>query len=251
MGHRAAASDSATAIIVAGGSGRRMASRTPKQYLPLAGRPILARTLEVFDDCPSVDAIVLVVAPDDIDYCRKVVLSAVSLHKDVCLAAGGRERQDSVYNGLMALERHDGIAVIHDGVRPLVSPDHVEACIQDARTAGACILALPAGETLKRVRGRFVLQTLPRSDVWCAQTPQAFRLDWLLEGHAEARRRCLRVTDDAQLMELVGKPVRILPGSRWNIKITTPEDLMLAEAILASQCSGRLTAHDLPPTAAF
>lgn len=225
------------AIIVAAGKGRRMAGNVPKQYLPLNGTPVIGRTLRVFDACPQVDVLVLVVAKVDIEFCNSEILDRLSLRKRVLLAAGGSQRQDSVYNGLLraaeALQTPEDLVAIHDGVRPLVTVDQVSACIRHAKASGACILGIPAFDTLKQVDAhRQVTATLNRETVWMAQTPQVFRHDLILSAHEQARRCCFVGTDDAQLVERLGSPVAILPGSRHNIKITTAEDLALARVWL-------------------
>ena len=221
-------------IIVAGGSGRRMNSGLRKQYRRLAGVSILGRTLAVFDACGDINGIVLAVPFEDITYCLRSVIDPLPLKTPVRVIAGGAERQESVYNGLLAAaEEGAELTVIHDGVRPFVSVEAISQSIQGAVKTGACILGIPSFDTVKEVDedGR-IKQTLCRKRMWLAQTPQAFRIELILAAHEAARREGFRGTDDASLVERLGKPVMVIPGSRRNIKITTPEDLLFARALL-------------------
>ncbi len=223
-----------TGIIVAGGSGRRMKGGLRKQYRMLGGIPILGRTLAVFNACGDIDGIVLAVPFEDITYCQRSVIDPLSLEKSVRVVAGGAERQESVYKGLLAAaEEGAELTAIHDGVRPFVSEEAIAQSIQAAVKTGACILGIPAFDTVKEVDedGR-IKQTLCRNRMWLAQTPQSFRLELILAAHKAALREGFRGTDDASLVERLGKPVTVIPGSRRNIKITTPEDLLFAEALL-------------------
>lgn len=226
----------ASAIIVAAGSGKRMKNSLPKQYMELAGLPILSRTLMVFDAHAAITRIFLVSAPGEIEFCRKTALSVRGWIKDITLVPGGAHRQDSVWAGLKAAETtmaDDDIVLIHDGVRPLVSGDMITACIDGASKWGACILGVPAYDTLKQADAWGVVSdTLSREHVWMAQTPQAFTLKRIRQGFENARAKGVLATDDAALVEMCGFPVHIIPGSRKNIKITTPEDLDMASALI-------------------
>jgi len=218
------------ALIVAGGSGRRFGGDTPKQYRLLAGVPLVVRTLRAFDGCPAVDRIVLVVPAGDIPAVSAELLPGAQLVKPVQLAAGGATRQESVYNGLERIPEAEALVAIHDAVRPLVPGACIAACIDGARRHGACIAALPAWDTLKRVGPDGAIQaTLPRDRVWLAQTPQAFRVGLIRDAHAAARAAGRRGTDDAELVEQIGGAVYVVPGSGANFKITTLEDLHAAE----------------------
>lgn len=210
-----------------------MQSDRRKQYLELQGVPVVIRTLRVFDASGLIDRIVLVVPEDDQDFCRDELLAAADLSKPVDLVAGGRTRQGSVHNGLQAIAAaEDDLVVIHDAVRPFLHQSELAACIETGGKSGACILALKAFDTLKQAGadGR-VSSTLDRESIWLAQTPQVFRYGAIHAAHARAKEEGIVVTDDAALLEMAGQAVRIVPGSRWNIKITTPEDLTLASAI--------------------
>jgi len=230
-----------TALIVAGGKGLRMKQKIRKQYLNLVDSPVFVHTLRVFDQLNEIDDICLVVPETDVDYCRSLILGLPDLKKEIDLTPGGRERQDSVYNGLRVIratnDRED-IVVIHDGVRPFVSPGHIKECISEAGKSGACILGVPAFDTLKRVDmvrntdkiGK-IDKTVQRDSIWLAQTPQAFKCALIMEAHESAKADGYYGTDDASLVEYLGHPVKIVCGSKYNIKITTKEDLLLAEAI--------------------
>jgi len=224
----------ATAIIVAAGKGVRMQSDTRKQYMTLGARPLLSRTLRAFDRCPMIQTIYLVIPKADFQFCRDIILAEAESATPVHLVASGAERKDSVYNGLLAVDDKKTIVVIHDGVRPLILPDQIEACVSVAAETGAGIMAIPVKDTLKRVRTDAVIEgTVRRESLWAAQTPQAFRYDLVLEAHHFQGDQNEDITDDAQLVERMGRPVTIIPGSDLNLKITTPEDLALAEAVLS------------------
>jgi 2-C-methyl-D-erythritol 4-phosphate cytidylyltransferase len=223
----------ATAIIVAAGRGIRMGGHTRKQYLLLSGKPVLAYTLEAFSAVGTITTIYLVVPEADFEFCEKELVGRLDVRQSVVFVAGGSRRQDSVYNGLQSIQEKEGIVVIHDGVRPLVLPDQIGACIEVAESHGSCILGMPVSDTLKRADGsNRIFETLDRSDIWYAQTPQAFRLPVVLQAHEKARSKGITGTDDAYLVEQLGHKVKIIAGSRENIKITTPSDLRVAEAIL-------------------
>ena len=223
----------AVGIIVAGGQGLRMKSEVRKQYLAFGGQPILGHTVSAFLKCEAIRRIFLVVPETDVAYCRRHVLGHFDGRQSIELVAGGTERQDSVYNGLTASRGAGDIVAIHDGVRPFIRPDLITRCIEAAEMHGACMPGIPAVDTLKQVDGTGTIErTLDRSRIWCAQTPQAFRYDLIREAHESARSKGIVETDDAALMERLGQPVRIIPGCRFNLKITTPEDLALAPAIM-------------------
>ncbi|MBI4644664.1 MAG: 2-C-methyl-D-erythritol 4-phosphate cytidylyltransferase [Deltaproteobacteria bacterium] len=223
------------AIIPAAGVGVRMQSQIPKPYLKLAGKPILAHTLEVFEAVKEVKEVTVVAHPDDLEYCREEVIAPQGFKKVLRLVPGGKERQDSVYHALKALQQEDDLDIIlvHDGVRPFITPDQIRRVIKAARSHGGAILGLPAQDTLKRVnpQGK-VIHTLDRKDIWQIQTPQGFQADLLWRAFVEAYSRNFYGTDEASLLEEMGQPVAVIPGDPWNLKITTPDDLELAEALL-------------------
>ncbi len=221
------------AIIVAAGEGIRMSNTVRKQYIALDGIPILSRTLGVFDRCDLIDRIIMAVPKDDIDYCRNEIIPAANMKKEAILVIGGARRQDSVYNSLKAIETDDDIVLIHDGVRPFVNQEHLVACIKGAQKHGACILGIPAFDTVKQVNEKNeILDTQKRDSLWLAQTPQAFQLELIKRAHEIAKQEGFTGTDDASLVERLGGIVKIIPGSRNNIKITNQEDLKLAQALL-------------------
>ena len=224
------------AIVPAAGSGNRMNREISKQYLRLAGKPILVHTLQVLEACPGVDGLYVVVPPQDAASVRREVIDPWNLKKVAAVVAGGRERQDSVRAGLDAIDRDAEIVIVHDAVRPLISVELVERCIREAAKSGAVTVGVPVKDTVKEVGqdGR-VLRTCDRSALWLTQTPQAFGRAILDRAHREAVRDGIRGTDDTSLVERLGIAVRMIPGNYRNIKITTPEDLVIAEALLAAR----------------
>ena len=226
------------AIIVAAGKGIRMSDSVRKQYIALDGMPMLSRTLGVFNRCDLIDRIIVAVPEDDVDFCRNEIIPAANMGKEPILVIGGARRQDSVYNGLKTIETDDGVVLIHDGVRPFVNPEHLVACIKGAQEHGACILGIPAFDTVKHVNAKNeIIQTQKRDTLWLAQTPQAFQLQLIKKAHEIAKQEGFMGTDDASLVERLGGVVKIIPGSRNNIKITNQEDLKLARALLQISAS--------------
>ncbi|MGD9209759.1 MAG: 2-C-methyl-D-erythritol 4-phosphate cytidylyltransferase [Desulfobacteraceae bacterium] len=224
-----------TALIVAGGSGRRMKKNIRKQYLHLAGRPIIAHTLLAFGNCPHLDNIIVVLPEKDINIVTHNIIPTLDLQKPIRLVPGGKQRQESVYNGLQALYPECRIVIIHDGVRPFITSEQITTCIDTAKKDGASILGIPASDTLKKVSidGK-ITATLDRRQIWLAQTPQAFKVEIIKQAHYIARQENIIGTDDASLVERLGITVSIIHGSHKNIKITTSEDLELCQAMLKS-----------------
>jgi len=217
-----------------------MGSALAKQYLELAGRPILAHTLAAFEAVEEIGRIVLVLPAADVEKDGQRILAQGEPRGPVTVVAGGAERQDSVKNGIRALAdlEDEAVVLIHDGVRPLVPPELIQRLIRAAVRWGACIPVMPVTETVKRVDRREVIVASPdRTSLRLAQTPQAFRLGIFRQALLAAKASGLRATDDATLVEAAGGPVHTIAGSRFNLKITTPEDLALAEAILAAGLS--------------
>ncbi len=223
------------AIVPAAGSGNRMGGGLCKQYLSLDGIPILVRTLKVFEQCPLVDALLVVVPPQDLDGVRDAVLAPWKLKKVAGIIPGGKERQDSVRAGLEALAPDADIVVIHDAVRPFITVDLISQCVRAARQEGAVTVGVPVKDTVKEVAtdGR-VMRTCDRSLLWLTQTPQAFRRDIIEHAHRAAVHDGFQGTDDTSLVERMGIAVRMIRSEYTNIKITTPEDLVVAEALLAA-----------------
>jgi 2-C-methyl-D-erythritol 4-phosphate cytidylyltransferase len=217
--------------------GKRMGGGSNKQYLPLAGKPILAHTLQLFQDASFIDAIYPIIPVDEIDYCRKEVIERFGFHKVTRIVAGGAERQLSVLNGLRALDgaADNDIMVIHDGVRPLVPLAVVRRSVEMAMVHDGALVAVPVKDTVKEVRDGFVVATPLRETLWLAQTPQTFRYGVIRSAHEQAAAEGFLGTDDASLLERQGGRVHIVIGDYRNIKITTPEDLVMAEAFLTDR----------------
>ena len=223
----------ADAIIVSAGKGQRFMEGRKKQFFLLADKPILTHTLDKFENCPLIDSILLVVGQEDMDYCLKEIIEKNRYRKISQIVPGGKRRQDSVKNGMDALSRDANIVVIHDGVRPFVTREMIEDSIHSAQRFGAVVLAMPVKETIKIANADgTVLKTLDRESLWQIQTPQTFQAHVIKEAYQKATENGFVGTDDASLVERLGMKVHILPGSYTNIKITTPEDLILANFFL-------------------
>lgn len=221
------------ALIPAAGAGKRMGGDRNKQYIEIGGRPILVHTLEVFDRCSAVSEICLIVPDEDCEYACEIVDGLRSM-KPVKVVSGGKERQDSVRNGLNSIY-HCDIVMVHDGVRPLVTEDILDRAVEETVKWGATVVAVPAKDTIKSVdEDRNVIETLERKKLWQIQTPQTFRFDLLKEAFEKAYRDGFYGTDDASLVERMGHKVHIVEGSYRNIKITTPEDMIIAKAMLTA-----------------
>jgi len=227
------------AIIPAGGAGRRMGGATPKQYLPLGGIPVVARTLQVFQNSPLIDEIFLVAPEGDIPEVREAVVSKYGLSKVSAVVAGGTQRQDSVRNALAHLREEHGIVLVHDAVRPFVTEELIRRVIAAAEADSAATAGVPVKDSVKEVYpdGR-VIKTVSREGLWLTHTPQAFRKAIILAAHERARKDGSHATDDASLVERMGGTVRMVPGNCDNIKVTTPEDLALGEAIIRRLFAG-------------
>jgi 2-C-methyl-D-erythritol 4-phosphate cytidylyltransferase len=222
-----------SAVIVAAGKGTRMNGDLPKQYLLLESLPILCHTLMVFESCDMIQEIVVVIPAQDTAYCRENILAKINIGKKLLLVCGGENRQDSVYKGLLAAGQRSDIVVIHDAVRPFIRSEQLNAVIKGAEQFGACILGIPAYDTLKEIDySATIVKTIQRDRVWLAQTPQAFQYDLIKKAHTKARRNEYLSTDDASLVEWLGARVKIIYGSRDNIKITNQEDLEIARALM-------------------
>lgn len=221
-----------TAILLAAGQGKRMGANCPKQYLLLKEKPIIYYSLKTLEDS-FIDEIILVVGRNEIDYCKKEIIEPYKFSKVKHIVEGGEERYHSVYNGLNIVENTDYI-FIHDGARPFLDNKTMEALLSEVQKTKACIAGMPVKDTIKIVNDRKqVEQTLNRNKVWQVQTPQAFAYqlvkeayDKLFEGEAE------KITDDAMVVEqMTGHVVTLVEAGYHNIKITTPEDLIIGEAL--------------------
>lgn len=226
-------------IIVAGGNGTRMGSKIKKQYLQIDDVPILTLTLKAFENIPVSRPYILVIPKEDHEFCRKTVLYPFGLDKKVALVGGGQNRQESVYNGLKylketAIVQKEELVLIHDGVRPFVATDTILSCIKSAAGSGACIPVAKVTDTVKKIKDdRLIEKTLPRETLGCAQTPQVFQFSLIWNAFQEAQISGFTGTDDASLVERTGAGIHVVEGSALNIKITTPEDLVLGKFILS------------------
>lgn len=218
------------AIIVAAGLGKRIGTPVPKQFLLLKGHPILWYTIRCFNECDEIDGIILVTHRDWLETCHKI---AKDFEKIKRITIGGSTRQESVWQGIKLIEGAD-IVLIHDGVRPFVPKSLISQIIKETKKWSAVIPALAAKETIKWVENEFIAKTLPREHIFLAQTPQGFKFDLLKEAYLKAVEEDIIATDDASLVERLGKKVKIIPGVNQNIKVTDKSDLKLAEYYLDS-----------------
>lgn len=224
-----------TAVITAAGKGTRMNSDLNKQYIEIAGIPVLSRTIEAFQQCKEVDSIILVVNEEDINFCRHKIVEHYNFSKVKSLVSGGAERQNSVYKGLCAVCEDCKIVLIHDGARPFVTNKNIIDAINAAKTYGACGVGVKLKDTIKLCdQNGFVESTPDRNSLWNIQTPQAFKYNIIRNAHEKAIQSNYIGTDDMVLVERQGIPVKIVQGNYQNIKITTPEDLAIGESIVAN-----------------
>lgn len=223
-----------TAVIVAAGEGKRMGGPVSKSFLPIAGRPLVLRTLDRFFSTRKIEKAIVVVADQDLRQSQELIEGDPNLsHRSWVLQAGGATRQESVRRGLDRLEPDCEIVAIHDGARPFVSPSLIDRCVDEAYRAGSVVIGVPVKDTIKVVSEDHWVQATPvRKGLWEIQTPQVFRKDIILQAHEWGVHHAMEVTDDSTLVEQTGQRVFLLEGERTNIKITVPEDLLLAEALL-------------------
>ncbi|MBM4081270.1 MAG: 2-C-methyl-D-erythritol 4-phosphate cytidylyltransferase [Planctomycetes bacterium] len=227
---------SVSLIIPGAGEGKRMGSQTKKPFLTLGDEPILLCTLRAFGGLPAIREAILVLGPAEIQPVQGEWGERLRQLGVTQIVAGGARRQDSVWNGLQAVSPGCDLVLIHDAVRPLVRREVIEAVIQRAEAVGAAIAAAPMKATVKQAdHVGLIRATVPREDLWMAQTPQGFRRNLILAAFERARAEGWVVTDDAQIVERFGHPVEIVPDTDDNLKITTPEDLVLARAILEAR----------------
>ena len=220
-----------TAVILAAGLGKRMQAGHNKQFIEICGQSILTHTLTVFAQIPEIAKIVLVVRAGEEDTCQNMI-PEIAENKTV-LAIGGKERQDSVHNGIRAITWECEYILIHDGARPLVTEEVIRRTLLAAQNSGAAICAVPVKDTIKQADSDGnVLATIPRESLWAAQTPQVFRADLIRRAYENAYVHNHYGTDDASLVEYLGEKIKIVTGDYENIKITTPEDIPTAEQIL-------------------
>ena len=230
-----------TAIVLAAGKGSRMHSEIQKQYMTLLDRPVITYALEAFEKS-SVDEIILVVAPGEIEYAQENILDKYDYKKVSGIITGGAERYDSVYKALCSMPE-EGYVLIHDGARAFITPELIEFCIEQVKKDKSCVMGMPVKDTVKiSDRNGYVESTPPRSLVWQVQTPQVFETaliiqayDELIDREEELLAQHVTITDDAMVVEtMLQTPVKLYEGSYDNIKITTPEDLVIAGAFLCT-----------------
>lgn len=224
--------DRVCAIIVAAGRGARMGANINKQFLHIKDKPILYYTLRAFETSPLIHEIVLVTADCEIEYCKKEIIEKYGITKIKNVVKGGAERVNSVYNGLLASKESD-IVLIHDGARPFINNKIIEEGIYYARRFGACSCGVVPKDTIKIKAGNgFSESTLERNGLFAVQTPQCFEYRLILNCHEKINKVDIKFTDDTSIVEYCGHKVYLYEGSYSNIKITTPEDLIIAENIL-------------------
>lgn len=226
-----------TAIVLAAGSGSRMKSKTKKQFMEIKGKPVIWYSLFEFEKS-RVDEIILVTGKEDIDYCKKEIVEKYNLKKIKNVVAGGSERYESVYNGLK--EVTGNIVLIHDGARPLINNEIIERSIEGTIKSDACVVGVPAKDTIKRANKEgYIIDTPNRSELWITQTPQSFKTDLVkmaykkMKEELEKGNTTLNITDDAMVVEeFTTNQVRFVQGDYKNIKVTTPEDIDIAELFI-------------------
>jgi len=223
------------AIVVAGGSGQRMGSELPKQFIEVLGRPVLAYTLHALSGCEEIDRIIVVAPRDYLVYCKDIA-DAFSLTKVSSIIAGGATRQESVARGLEEAGEETGLVLIHDAVRPMIDAKTIQNCIDMARTCGAAAAGVRAKDTIKRTdSNNRIIETVDRESLWFIQTPQVFWYDLISRAHERAKEEGFNATDDCMLAEWCGHTVQVVEGKYENIKITTPQDIYIMEGLLNAE----------------
>ena len=225
-----------TAIVLAAGKGSRMGTKIQKQYLEICGKPVLYYSLAAFEASPVIDEIVLVTGEGQIDYCRENIVEAYGILKVSKIVVGGKERYESVYKALQEIEP-EGYVFIHDGARPFVDEPIIERTYQAAKKYRACVAGMPSKDTVKIVDEKgFAINTPERRLVWCIQTPQVFETALIRQAYfqlMENEENETGITDDAMVVERMENcAVKLVEGSYENMKITTPEDLVVAESLI-------------------
>jgi len=218
------------AIVAAAGSGERLGHRFPKPFVMVGGQPLVVYALKVLAACPLIQSLIVAVHPEWVEVMQKIA-EEFGIKRIAQIVAGGLERSDSVCHALQALDKDTDAVLVHDGVRPLITLDFVQKMIAAAEHEDGLIAAVPVKSTIKRIdpESLIVQETLDRSSLWDVQTPQIFQRDVLEEAYAQEHRTA---TDDAVLVERLGKKVRVFPGLEQNMKVTTPQDLVFVERIL-------------------
>jgi 2-C-methyl-D-erythritol 4-phosphate cytidylyltransferase len=220
------------AVIVAAGLGKRMKSKTPKAFLTLLKKPVLAYTVAPFEKSPLVNEIIIVVPRGYEKYCRRQIVNKFKFRKVVAIVTGGKERQDSVRAAIEQIDPDTDLVAIHDGARPLVTAEIIQRGWEKCKKEKAVVIAVPVKDTIKRAAHHIIRDTLDRGELWAMQTPQFFDYDLIFKAYQKADRDGFYATDDALLVERLGKKVHVVEGSYRNIKITTPEDMIMAAGLL-------------------
>jgi len=220
------------AVLVAAGTGSRMGGEIPKQFADLDGKPMAVYSLQLFERCPLIDEIILVVSEDYLAYSSSELVDKYDIRKIHKITTGGETRQESVFAGLTACPPTTGLVAIHDAARPLLTMELLESVIKKASESDAAILAVPAKESIKMAQEGIIEKTLKRDSVFVAQTPQVFKFEKILDSHRRGEAADMEATDDSQLYENYYGKVAIVRGSYNNIKVTTPADYILAREIL-------------------
>ncbi len=223
--------DTITAIVPAAGVGKRFGEGTNKPITNLCDKPLILWTLQTLDGLSEIREIIPVVKEEDMEYAVEL-FERHSMPKIKRIAPGGKERQDSVSHGLNLVADKKCIVLIHDGVRPLIEPAVITAAVKQLKECDGVVVGVPVKDTIKEVAEGDVKQTLKRDALWAIQTPQVFRYETIYRAYEEARKESFYSTDDSALVERYGGKIRVVMGSYTNIKITTPEDLMIAELFL-------------------
>lgn len=222
-----------TAVILAAGKGSRMKANISKQFLMLKDKPIIAYTILTFEKCEAIDEIIVVTSLEELEFFKTNILGSYSFNKVKKLIAGGAQRQQSAYNGIRAANLKSDIILIHDGARPFVKSQTIIECIEQAKLHGAVSAGMPSKDTVKLVDEKsMVLSTPDREKVWLTQTPQVFKKSIITKVHEFALESGIIGTDDAMLAEIAGYKVKMVAASYENIKITTPEDIAIAKALI-------------------
>ncbi|MGL4731798.1 MAG: 2-C-methyl-D-erythritol 4-phosphate cytidylyltransferase [Clostridium sp.] len=222
-------------IVLAAGKGKRMGANKNKQFLEIDNKPILYHTLMAFNQNELIDEIILVSAKEEIEYCKKEVVEKYNIEKVKKIVAGGKERQNSVLNGINQLENCE-IVLIHDGARPFVDDEIIKNSIVYAKKHGACACGVTPKDTIKiKDENGISVETPDRNNLFAVHTPQSFKYDIITECHRKISQENIAVTDDTMVVEHYGYKVFLYEGSYKNIKITTPEDLLLAEKIIETK----------------
>lgn len=220
-------------VIPAAGMGKRMNSEINKQYIELKEKPILAHTIEKFENNKYIDEIVIVTRKDEMDFCKENIVSKYNFRKIKSIVPGGKERRDSVFNGLKRISKNTDVVLIHDGARPFITDEIITNSIKEVLLHKAIVVGVPVKDTIKRVNQDEIIESTPdRKDLWSVQTPQGFIYDIIMKCYEKGLEDDIDVTDDSMLAEYYGYTVKMIMGSYKNIKITTPEDILIGESFI-------------------